>query len=114
LIDEDVQESESKVPILGDIPFLGHLFKSTSTSRQKRNLMVFLRRTIVRDGGAATQISSRKYNYIRAEQIKANADGSSLMPLTDQPVLPEWDGPLTLPLSFEKYMEEERKGSGND
>lgn len=114
LIDEDVQESESKVPILGDIPFLGHLFKSTSTSRQKRNLMVFLRPTIVRDSGAATQISSRKYNYIRAEQIKADEDGISLMPLTDQPVLPEWDGPLTLPPSFEKYMEEEKKGSGND
>ncbi|RUO59654.1 type II secretion system secretin GspD [Pseudidiomarina marina] len=114
LIDEDVQESESKVPILGDIPFLGHLFKSTSTSRQKRNLMVFLRPTIVRDGTSATQISSRKYNYIRAEQIKADEDGISLMPLTDQPVLPEWDGPLTLPPSFEKYMEEEKKGSGND
>jgi len=114
LIDEDVQESESKIPILGDIPFLGHLFKSTSTSRQKRNLMVFLRPTIVRDGPSATQISSRKYNYIRAEQIKADQDGISLMPLTDQPVLPEWDGPLTLPPSFEKYMEEEKKGSGND
>ncbi|WP_404408653.1 type II secretion system secretin GspD [Pseudidiomarina marina] len=114
LIDEDVQESESKVPVLGDIPFLGHLFKSTSTSRQKRNLMVFLRPTIVRDGAAASQISSRKYNYIRAEQIKADEEGISLMPLTDQPVLPEWDGPLTLPPSFEKYMEEENKGSGND
>ncbi|MFP3457705.1 type II secretion system protein GspD, partial [Psychrobacter sp. SIMBA_152] len=50
LIDEDVQESVSKVPILGDIPILGKLFSSTSTSKQKRNLMVFIRPTIVRDG----------------------------------------------------------------
>ena len=39
LIDEDVQESVSKVPILGDIPILGHLFRSTSTSKRKRNLI---------------------------------------------------------------------------
>lgn len=107
LIDEDVQESVSKVPILGDIPVLGHLFKSTSTSRQKRNLMVFLRPRIVRDGTSAAQISSRKYNYIRAEQLKQQEDGIELMPYTDQPVLPEWDGPLTLPPSFEKYLDEQ-------
>src|SRR5690554_3650418 len=107
LIDEDVQESVSKVPILGDIPFLGHLFKSTSTSRQKRNLMVFLRPRIVRDSSTAGQISSRRYNFIRAEQLKAQEDGIELMPLTDSPVLPEWDGPLTLPPSFENYLQEE-------
>lgn len=112
LIDEDVQESVSKVPILGDIPLLGHLFKSTSTSRQKRNLMVFLRPRIVRDGITAGDISSRKYNYIRAEQLQQQEDGVSLMPLTDQPVLPEWDGPLTLPPSFEEYLREEGAAPG--
>ncbi|SFV20912.1 general secretion pathway protein D [Pseudidiomarina donghaiensis] len=114
LIDEDVQESVSKVPILGDIPFLGHLFKSTSTSRQKRNLMVFLRPRIVRDGVTAGQISSRKYNYIRAEQLKQQEDGVELMPFTDQPVMPEWDGPLTLPPSFDEYLREEGAAPGPD
>ena len=128
LIDEDVQESVSKVPILGDIPFLGHLFKSTSTTRQKRNLMVFLRPRIVRDGATAAQVSSRKYNYIRAEQLKAEEDGIDLMPLSKPPVLPEWNGPLTLPPSFESYIEEggavpapeqgltptSKEGNGND
>ncbi|WP_417658817.1 type II secretion system secretin GspD [Pseudidiomarina sp.] len=123
LIDEDVQESVSKVPILGDIPFLGHLFKSTSTTRQKRNLMVFLRPRIVRDGATASQVSSRKYNYIRAEQLKAEEDGIDLMPLSKPPVLPEWNGPLTLPPSFESYIEESdnegnkdgnKEGNGND
>ena len=114
LIDEDVQESVSKVPILGDIPFLGHLFKSTSTSRQKRNLMVFLRPRIVRDGITAGEISSRKYNYIRAEQLKKQEEGVELMPFTDQPVLPEWDSPLTLPPSFEEYLQEKGAAPATD
>lgn len=120
LIDEDVQESVSKVPLLGDIPVLGHLFKSTSTTKRKRNLMIFLKPTIVRDGITASALSSRKYNYIRAEQIKADEEGLSLMPLTKQPVLPEWDGPLTLPPTFEEYLQEQEtqqqsgKGGNHD
>ncbi|SDB19555.1 general secretion pathway protein D [Pseudidiomarina indica] len=114
LIDEDVQESISKVPILGDIPVLGHLFKSTSTTKSKRNLMIFLKPTIVRDGLTASQLSSRKYNYIRAEQIKADDKGISLMPFTAQPVLPEWDGPLTLPPSFDEYMQQQESTAVKD
>jgi len=66
LIDDDVQESVKKVPVLGDIPLLGRLFKTTSTSRTKRNLMVFLRPTIVRDAEDVRAISNRKYNYFQA------------------------------------------------
>lgn len=60
LIDEDVQESVQKVPLLGDIPLLGHLFKSTSTSKRKRNLMVFIRPTIVRDSATMNDISVKR------------------------------------------------------
>jgi len=66
LIDDDVQESIKKVPVLGDIPLLGRLFKTTSTSRTKRNLMVFLKPTIVRDSDDIRSISNRKYNYFQA------------------------------------------------
>ncbi|HIO43027.1 MAG TPA: type II secretion system protein GspD, partial [Gammaproteobacteria bacterium] len=66
LIDDDVQESVKKVPFLGDIPLLGRLFKTTSISRTKRNLMVFLRPTIVRDSDDVRAISNRKYNYFQA------------------------------------------------
>lgn len=66
LIDDDVQESVKKVPFLGDIPLLGRLFKTTSISRTKRNLMVFLRPTIVRDSNDVRAISNRKYNYFQA------------------------------------------------
>ena len=108
LIDEDVQESESKVPLLGDIPILGHLFKSTSVTKQKRNLMVFIKATIVREGSAISGISKAKYNYIRAEQLKRQEEGIRLMPMTDQVVLPEWDDSLTLPPTFDEYMQQQQ------
>ena len=104
LIDEDVQESESKVPLLGDIPILGHLFKSTSVTKQKRNLMVFIKATIVKQGSDIDGISKTKYNYIRAEQLKRQEEGIRLMPMTDQVVLPEWDDSLALPPTFDEYM----------
>lgn len=112
LIDEDVQESVSKVPLLGDIPFVGHLFKTTSTSKRKRNLMVFLRPTIVRDGVTMNEISHRKYNYIRAQQLNHQSKGIPLMPNTTGPDLPPWDDKLTLPPSFEEYLLE-KEGLNN-
>ncbi|WP_215398683.1 type II secretion system secretin GspD [Rheinheimera oceanensis] len=112
LIDEDVQESESKVPILGDIPILGHLFKSTSVTKQKRNLMVFIKATIVREGSAISGISKTKYNYIRAEQLKREEEGIRLMPNTRQVVLPEWDDSLTLPPTFDDYMNKQQPPAG--
>ncbi|MCV2885800.1 type II secretion system secretin GspD [Aestuariibacter sp. AA17] len=104
LIDEDVQESVSKVPLLGDIPILGHLFKSTSTSKRKRNLMVFIRPKIVRDGITMNKISQRKYNFIRAQQLKRQAEGVPLMPFQEHPVIPDWDESLALPPSYEEYL----------
>ena len=89
LIDEDVQESVSKVPLLGDIPVLGHLFRSTSSQKTKRNLMVFIRPTIVRDDDTLANVSAAKYSLIRAEQLKQNERGISLMPDQQTPVLPE-------------------------
>lgn len=69
LIDEDLQENVSKVPILGSIPILGSLFQSSSESKVKRNLMVFIRPRIMTDAESSEIISSEKYNYIKAEQI---------------------------------------------
>ncbi|WOI37694.1 type II secretion system secretin GspD [Alteromonas sp. CI.11.F.A3] len=115
LIDEDVQESVSKVPLLGDIPILGNLFKSTSTSKRKRNLMVFLKPTIVRDGATMNSISHRKYNYIRALQLKRQQEGISLMPNAETPSMPNWDDELSLPPSFEEYLtEKDNLDEGNE
>ncbi|AQP99899.1 type II secretion system protein GspD [Pseudoalteromonas aliena] len=113
LIDEDVQESVSKVPLLGDIPILGHLFRSTNTTRKKRNLIVFIRPTIIRDGISMNKLSFNKYNFIRGEQFKQREDGIELMPATDSPILPEWNDELVLPPTYEdslrKQNAQERK-----
>jgi len=64
LIRDDVTETESKVPLLGDIPVLGWLFKSKSTSHTKNNMMVFLRPTIVDNPGTARSLTHDKFNGI--------------------------------------------------
>jgi len=69
LISEDVQESINKVPILGDIPLLGRLFRSSAKSIQRRNLMIFLRPTILRDSLTTKDLSEEKFNLIKAQQI---------------------------------------------
>jgi general secretion pathway protein D len=92
LIDDQVTEQSAKVPLLGDIPLLGRLFRSDSTSKVKRNLMVFIRPTIVRDQGTLSELSARKYNYIRAEQLVKAEQGINLFPFTELAVLPEWTG----------------------
>ena len=78
LIDDDVQESIKKVPLLGDIPLLGRIFQSSSTSRTKRNLMVFLKPTIVRDAEDVRNISNRKYNYFEAIQELQKKEGNEI------------------------------------
>ena len=109
LIDEDVQESEQKVPLLGDIPIIGHLFKSTGNSVRKRNLMVFLRPTIIRDASLMDEITKTKYNYIRATELMKREEGMELLSDDKMPLLPEWNDDLKLPPSFEKYMNKDEE-----
>lgn len=65
LIQDDVTQTDSKVPLLGDIPLLGRLFRSSQDSHIKRNLMVFLRPTVVRDAAGLAALSGKKYGDIR-------------------------------------------------
>lgn len=88
LLDEKTSEVVSKVPLLGDIPMVGELFKSTSTSKSKRNLMVFIRPMILRDPVTYTGISSNKYSMFRAEQLDRASKGLPLQPELNKPVLP--------------------------
>ena len=107
LIDNDVQESEQKIPLLGDIPWLGRLFSSTGTTKRKTNLMVFIRPTIITDHAGSDNISSRKYNYMRALQQDKKMRGISLMPFTDLAELPEWDDALSLPPSYDEVNKDD-------
>ncbi|MFY8352646.1 type II secretion system secretin GspD [Pseudoalteromonas sp. SSM20] len=114
LIDENVQESVQKVPLLGDIPVLGHLFKSTSSTKQKRNLLVFIRPTILRDSVSMNKLSHGKYNFIRGEQVKRKEDGINLMPNEVPPVLPEWNDALVLPPTYQEFLHDENKKNQKD
>ena len=105
LIDEDVQQSESKVPLLGDIPVLGALFRSTSSSKRKRNLMIFIRATIIRDDSLLNELSQRKYNYVRAQQLAQGEKGINLMPGAETPAMPEFDETLIIPPTFDEYLQ---------
>ena len=81
LIDEDTQETVSKVPILGSIPILGKLFQSSSSTVVQKNLMVFLRPTIILDSDISNQLSNDKYNYIKARQV-LTGESTQLIDLT--------------------------------
>ncbi|MET0051092.1 MAG: type II secretion system secretin GspD [Candidatus Thiodiazotropha sp.] len=97
LLQEDLQQTEDKVPLLGDIPLLGALFRANTTTKIKRNLMVFLRPVVLRDAAINTQIAGDKYNYFRAEQMKMKQEGVNLMDDEETPVLPPRFGTLAPP-----------------
>ncbi|HDM8052269.1 type II secretion system secretin GspD [Vibrio harveyi] len=112
LVDERALESESKVPLLGDIPVLGHLFKSTSTQTEKRNLMVFIKPTIIRDGMTADGITQRKYNFIRAEQLYKAQEGLKLMDDSNIPVMPEFGQERKHPAEIQAFIDQMVKNNG--
>ncbi|MBL8524770.1 MAG: type II secretion system secretin GspD [Betaproteobacteria bacterium] len=88
LISDDTQHTDSKVPLLGDIPVVGNLFKYQTKSRDKTNLMVFLRPYVLRDGKAAQQVTGERYDYIRNEQAQFVKENDSLLPPTGTAQVP--------------------------
>jgi general secretion pathway protein D len=88
LIDDEVRESENRFPILGSIPIIGELFKTRSGTKNKRNLMVFIRPTILRDGVEAAIETNAKYNVMRDQQLKRRNGKVLLLPSERQPTLP--------------------------
>jgi len=84
LIDEVLIDTEQKVPLLGDIPVLGALFRSKSVSKKKRNLLVFIKASIIKDPAKARLLSHSKYNFIRDEQLSKMEKMDSLMPVLDE------------------------------
>lgn len=74
LLDDNERRTLEKVPVLGDIPLFGELFRSRSKSRGKTNLMVFIRPTILRTAADAQAVAERRYGYIRSQQLVGNPD----------------------------------------
>jgi len=88
LMQDTVTESEDRVPVLGAIPLIGNLFKSRSGSRQKSNLLVFLRPKILRDQAATEATSAARYNEIREQEKSLHKGKINLLPGDKQPSIP--------------------------
>jgi len=97
LMSDTVTESEDRVPGLGAIPLLGNLFKSRSGSRQKKNLMVFIKPKIMRDADATESTSEAAYNELRQTERNLNGGHITLLPGQVQPAIPPIPPSIALP-----------------
>ena len=89
LIEDSYNTTRSKVPLLGDIPYLGALFRSENRTRKRTNLMVFLRPVVMRDQASSNKISLDRYDYIRAQQQQEQPPPSTILRINESPVLPQ-------------------------
>ncbi len=94
LIQDDIQDAQEKVPFLGDIPFLGRLFRNDGVSVTKRNLLIFIRPTIIRDDTTLAGATAEKYRYIREQQANRREQGLEFFEDERLPVLPEWEAQI--------------------
>jgi general secretion pathway protein D len=93
LIEDRLTDGTDKVPIAGDIPYVGQLFRYDARRREKTNLMVFLKPTIVRGGNDGREFTSERYRYLQGEQQRM-----------DPGARPFWNDPLTPALPPEGRM----------
>ncbi|MFZ0470257.1 MAG: type II secretion system protein GspD, partial [Thiogranum sp.] len=114
LIEDRVRESEQKVPLLGDLPLIGALFRAKSSNVDKANLMVFIHPTILRDAATADTYTASKYNLIRAVESQSFKDGVFMTPEVPQPRLPEMQDLLELPPPFDATPAGAAKKPGPD
>jgi general secretion pathway protein D len=88
LIEDRYTDNRSKIPLLGDIPILGALFRSESRSKTRTNLMVFLRPMIMRDAESSNKVSLDRYDLIRGQQAGSQPSPNALLPIQPPVVLP--------------------------
>ncbi|RCS56809.1 type II secretion system secretin GspD [Parvibium lacunae] len=89
LVQDDVRDGVGKVPLLGDIPVLGSLFRYDTRSRGKTNLMVFLRPYIIRNSEGVNNLVTDRYDYMRTEQMNTKPGRNILLPEYNVPILQE-------------------------
>ncbi len=94
LIQDSLTDNANQVPFLGDIPYLGTLFRYDNREHIKTNLMVFLKPTVVRSNTAANSVTSDRYEYLMGEQQRIKPTAAPFWTEPNVPLLP----PLTLPL----------------
>jgi general secretion pathway protein D len=88
LVQDNVTNSTEKVPVLGDIPLIGGLFRFETRRQQKTNLMVFLRPFIVRDDADMRGVTSDRYERMRILEQTTRTKPSPVLPNFEPPALP--------------------------
>lgn len=89
LLEDTYSQGEDKVPVMGDLPLVGNLFKSENRSRRKTNLMIFLRPIVVRDNATSDALVVDRYEAIRALQQATQPAPSTVMnSVSGAPILP--------------------------
>jgi len=91
LLQDEFSGNEEKVPVVGDVPILGYLFRGQTRSRKKTNLMVFLRPVVVRDARQSETLSLDRYDLMRLRQRDAQPRANPVLPATGAPALPAPD-----------------------
>lgn len=104
LIEDRITETINKVPLLGDIPVLGNLFKTQGREHKKTNLMVFLRPYVMRDGNAANTITNDRYEYIRNQEALVSPKPNWILPEFPVVQMPEIGKKLYTKPLFEKEI----------
>ena len=99
LIEDTFRDSVTKVPLLGDIPILGRLFRFDSTTKETRNLMVFIHPVVMRNEATASAMTGSKYSYLRARHLEANMAERGLLE-DSKARLPDIDDLITRPPSI--------------
>jgi general secretion pathway protein D len=97
LLKDEFSGGTDKVPVLGDIPLVGNLFRSDNRARTKTNLMVFLRPVVIRTQQAADALTLDRYDAIRALQRDSQPAPSVILPINQSPVLPPMRDPAAGP-----------------
>jgi general secretion pathway protein D len=92
LVQDDVRAGMEKVPLLGDIPLLGYLFRYETRKQTKTNLMVFLRPVVLRDGVAHSNASAERYRQMIGEQRENKPPPHLILPEYPAPELPPLQG----------------------
>lgn len=90
LLSDNYSNNVEKIPLAGDIPILGNLFKNETRNRAKVNLMMFLRPTVMRDAGATADVANERYDNMRTLQQRLQPDDNLMLRnVTAAPVIPE-------------------------
>ena len=93
LLSDDYSNGKSQIPLLGDIPFLGTLFRNEARGRKKTNLMIFLRPVVLRDADSTGEFSVNRYQQMIGKQLKSQPEFNPALNVGGTPLLPSMPMP---------------------